>query len=67
MSELDDIIHTEIRTAGSMRFDRFMDLALYHEVHGYYSQTGKQSRTGRSGDFFTSVSVGPMFGQLLAK
>ena len=41
-----------------------MELALYHPEHGYYA-TAPQ-RSGRSGDFYTSVDVGPMFGELIA-
>src|SRR5437899_13079667 len=41
----------------------FMDLALYHPDFGYYA--GAAQRSGRAGDFFTSVDVGPIFGQLL--
>jgi SAM-dependent MidA family methyltransferase len=41
-----------------------MQQALYHPEHGYYS-SGRAS-IGRHGDYFTSVSVGPLFGQLLA-
>ena len=50
-----------------MRFDRFMELALYHPDNGYYAQTREQPQTGREGDFFTSVSVGPLFGRLLGR
>jgi SAM-dependent MidA family methyltransferase len=47
-----------------MPFDRFMDLALYYPNLGYYE---RQAETvGRAGDFFTSVSVGSLFGELLA-
>ena len=42
-----------------------MSLALYHPQHGYYTKASR--RTGRNGDFFTSVDVGPVFGSLLAK
>ena len=42
----------------------FMDLALYHPDFGYYARAAR--RTGRAGDFFTSVDVGPLFGRLLA-
>lgn len=48
-----------------MDFASFMSAALYEPGLGYYS--GKPPRIGRSGDFFTSVSVGPLFGQLLAR
>lgn len=42
-----------------------MELALYHDEHGYYSKGGTEM-VGREGDFFTSVSVGETFGFLLA-
>src|SRR2546425_12621407 len=41
----------------------FMDLALYHPDFGYYARAAQ--RSGRAGDFFTSVDVGPVFGELL--
>ena len=41
----------------------FMDLALYDSDFGYYARAGQ--RSGRAGDFFTSVDVGPVFGELL--
>src|SRR5204862_8363536 len=41
-----------------------MELALYHPKHGYYASG--RANIGRLGDFFTSVSVGPLFGKLLA-
>ena len=50
-----------------MRFDRFMEMALYHPGLGYYAKIGGPSPIGRSGDFYTSVSAGPLFGRLLAR
>ncbi len=41
-----------------------MELALYCPDYGYY-QTNKDN-PGRRGDFYTSVSTGELFGQLLA-
>ena len=41
-----------------------MELALYCPDYGYYEKEGTQSV--RRGDFFTSVSVGELFGELLA-
>jgi SAM-dependent MidA family methyltransferase len=41
-----------------------MEQALYHPQHGYYSSG--RAVIGRKGDYFTNVSVGPLFGQLLA-
>ena len=40
-----------------------MQQALYHPEHGYYSSG--RCAIGRNGDYFTNVSVGPLFGQLL--
>jgi len=67
MTTLEEIIRAEIRAAGPMRFDRFMEMALYKPGTGYYAKVGGPSPIGRSGDFFTSVSVGPLFGSLLAR
>jgi SAM-dependent MidA family methyltransferase len=67
MTKLDEIIRVEIRASGPMRFDRFMELALYSPGLGYYAKMSGPSPVGRNGDFFTSVSVGPLFGSLLAR
>jgi len=45
-------------------FSEFMELALYHPDYGYYSRP-QSRKIGRDGDFFTSVSVGDIFGMLL--
>ncbi len=41
-----------------------MEFALYDRESGYYARAAR--RSGRAGDFFTSVDVGPVFGELLA-
>jgi SAM-dependent MidA family methyltransferase len=41
-----------------------MELALYCPVYGYYEK--EEDTPGRRGDYFTSVSVGSLFGELLA-
>src|SRR3981081_1360925 len=53
-----------IRERGPVSFDWFMEQALYHPEFGYYSSG--QCQIGRRGDYFTNVSVGPLFGRLLA-
>ena len=58
------LIVERIRDHGPLTTAEFMDLALYHPTLGYYCRT--PHRTGRSGDFYTSVDVGPQFGALLA-
>lgn len=47
-----------------MTLAAFMRTALYDETGGYYA-TGAQ-RSGRAGDFYTSVDAGALFGELLA-
>ena len=41
-----------------------MELALYCPVYGYYEK--EKDTIGRRGDYYTSVSVGSLFGELLA-
>src|SRR5947208_10261626 len=59
-----ELILNEINNRGPVSFAWFMQQALYHPEHGYYS-SGRCS-IGRKGDYFTNVSVGPLFGQLMA-
>ena len=58
------LIVERIRDCGPLTTAAFMDLALYHPTFGYYTRA--PHRTGRAGDFFTSVDIGPRFGALLA-
>ena len=64
MTEIVKIVRQAVQEAGILPFSEFMRLALYCPKYGYYEQTGGQ--IGRRGDFYTSVSVGPLFGELLA-
>jgi SAM-dependent MidA family methyltransferase len=52
-----------IRERGPLTVAAFMDLVLYHPELGYYARAAQ--RSGRAGDFFTSVDVGSLFGELL--
>jgi SAM-dependent MidA family methyltransferase len=54
----------QISQRGPMPFAAFMGAALYHPDLGYYRRPLGQ--VGKRGDFITSVSVGPLFGELLA-
>ncbi len=65
MIPLFPVIRKEIDEGGGfLPFRRFMELALYHPHHGYYASG--HARIGKGGDFFTSVSVGRIYGHLLA-
>src|SRR5437867_9869186 len=61
---LEQIIREEIAKQGPIPFTRFMELALYCPECGFYEK--EEDNIGRGGDFYTSVSVGPLFGELLA-
>jgi SAM-dependent MidA family methyltransferase len=59
------LLRERITADGPLDFREFMASALYHPELGYYAREPRQ--VGRDGDFFTSVSVGPLFGELLAR
>ena len=58
MSWLAEIAKNE---GGRLRFDRFMELALFHPAHGYY--TRRIRGIGQSGDFSTSTTLSPALGK----
>jgi SAM-dependent MidA family methyltransferase len=59
------IIREEIECTGRITFARFMELALYHPLHGYYLTEIR--RPGRGGDFLTSPEASAYFGLTLAR
>ncbi len=61
---LADTIRTRIRREGPLTLAAFMRTALYDSTSGYY--TTRRQRSGRAGDFYTSVDAGSLFGELLA-
>lgn len=54
-----------IAAEGPIGFDQWMELALYHQQHGFYRSGGQAGRRGK--DFLTSPEVGPLFGTVLAR
>jgi SAM-dependent MidA family methyltransferase len=64
LNELSEKIRREIGVQGAITFARFMELALYCPDTGFYEKD--DDTIGRRGDFYTSVSVGSVFGELLA-
>jgi SAM-dependent MidA family methyltransferase len=63
MSDLRNKILGEIEQRGAVPFARFMEVCLYTPQLGYYE---RPLVIGKGGDFYTSVSVGSAFGELLA-
>lgn len=64
VTPLHQILLHRLAAAQRLTFAEVMALALYHPEHGYYGPGPR--RIGRSGDFYTAVSVGPLYGRLLA-
>jgi SAM-dependent MidA family methyltransferase len=64
LNQAAEIIAGEIADKGAIPFARFMELALYCPIYGYYER--EKDIIGRRGDYYTSVSVGSLFGELLA-
>jgi SAM-dependent MidA family methyltransferase len=64
MSQLREIIGKQVTRQGAIPFETFMELALYCPELGYYERP--TASIGRRGDFITSVSIGSVFGELLA-
>ncbi|MDX2481841.1 MAG: SAM-dependent methyltransferase [Desulfuromusa sp.] len=64
-SELVFKLQQQADSAVGIPFAEFMEQALYHPEHGYY--TTVRPRIGKKGDFFTSSSVHSCFGQLIAR
>src|SRR5580765_6103799 len=65
MTPLATLLRAQIEKRAPLSFHDFMAAALYHPEHGYYASG--RARIGRRGDFFTNVSVGSLFGRLLAR
>ena len=62
---LSNILRARIISQGPLTVAQFMEAALYDERLGYYARAAQ--RSGTRGDFYTSVDVGPLFGELLAE
>jgi SAM-dependent MidA family methyltransferase len=63
-SPLVQSLRNRIQRDGPLSFRDFMEEALYHPEHGYY--TSARNPLGRAGDFYTSSDLDPVFGKLLA-
>jgi SAM-dependent MidA family methyltransferase len=65
-TRLGDVLRERCGGGATLRFDAFMELALYHPEHGYYRRAKPRVGTERGTDFFTASSTGPLFGELVA-
>lgn len=66
MSPLSPLLRTRIASEGPIRFSEFMEAALYHPEHGYYTRRdAPRDPFGKEGDFFTASQLQPVFGRLV--
>ncbi|NHN30901.1 SAM-dependent methyltransferase [Paenibacillus sp. S3N08] len=49
----------------AISFREYMELCLYHPDYGYYCSD--KEKVGKKGDFYTSTSIGGLFGEVLAQ
>lgn len=63
-AQLIQIVRDKIQAQGTIPFDEYMELCLYHPEYGYY--TSDHIKLGREGDFYTSTSIGDVMGEILA-
>lgn len=49
----------------AISYERFMEISLYDEEHGYYRSNHK--KTGKAGDFYTSPGVHEVFSRVIAR
>jgi len=62
---LKGFILSQIERRGPIPFSQFMEWCLYHPHYGYYRTRG--TKIGAEGDYYSSSSVHPLFGYLIAK
>lgn len=65
MNPLKQKIIEKIKSAGPVNFGIFMEMALYCPEFGYYMKDS--TKIGRSGDFYTSSHLHPIFGAMLGR
>jgi SAM-dependent MidA family methyltransferase len=63
--ELRDVIIKRIQQTGPISFHDYMEMCLYYPELGYY--TSIRPKIGSNGDFYTSATLTPVFGALMAK
>ncbi len=64
-NRLEQKIIESIKRDGPITFEKFMEMALYDPVFGYYSS--KENRIGREGDYYTSSHLHSLFGAMIGK
>lgn len=62
------VLAERIARLGSIRFDEYVEVALYEPGSGFFASPGRSGRAGRAGaHFITSPEVGPLFGEVVSR
>ncbi len=62
---LQSILQRAILDEGPLRFDRYVEQALYHPEFGYYRRPAQRVGRSEDSDFYTASSIDRLFGPLL--
>lgn len=62
---LNQTIINKIKSEGPISFETFMEMALYYPELGYYMRDS--AKIGRTGDFYTSSHLHPIFGAMIGR
>ncbi len=65
-TDLASLLISDLKKGGPIPFADYMATCLYHPDLGYYARPEPKT-VSKKGDFMTSVSVGSVFGSLLAR
>jgi SAM-dependent MidA family methyltransferase len=65
VTKTEQLIRQEIERTGPLPFSKFVEIALYHPLYGYYNRAAPQR--GLGGDYFTSMQVSNLFPAVFAR
>jgi SAM-dependent MidA family methyltransferase len=64
-SNIEHVLREQLGNRTAMPMDEFVDLALYHHSFGYYSINKKRVGKAEGTDFYTSNTLGTVWGELI--
>ena len=63
MNSIEKILKKNIKNFGSISLKDFLNIVLYHDQYGYYSNN---NIIGKKGDFITSPEISQVFGEIVS-
>ena len=64
-SNIEQVLREQLCERTAMPMDEFVELTLYHHSYGYYSSNKKRVGKEEGTDFYTSNTLGPVWGELI--